>query len=232
MSSGNVITKIYAEMHQVRGKQERQLPDEQVTRRRQVPGEQEWLSDYALADEKPGKEAVDYPIRPTKARRMRQLQNALVSPKPISQTDCYKPFYMQILQFGLNYAYHMQTQPSGDNDHFKYTKTKKPKHIIVVGAGMSGLSAAYELAQVGHKVTIIEKQSRVGGRVKTLSEPHFSKGLWSDCELNSIDFNSQLHAFCLIILIYNKTIGHPKIYIFGYILLRQEIAEHVCENKS
>lgn len=159
------------------------------TDKRQVPGEQEWLGDLALADEQPGEETVDYPIKPTKALRMQKLQKALAAPKPISQTDCYKPFYMEITQFGLNYAYHMQRWPRANNDEFKYTKTKKPTHVIVVGAGMSGLSAAYELAQVGHKVTIIEKQSRVGGRVKTLSEPYFSKGLWADCELNAIKLN-------------------------------------------
>ena len=150
-----------------------------------MPGEQMWLSNYASGskDKSQGTESVDYHVRPTKALRMLQLQKALNSPKPIMQTDCYKPFYMQITQFGLNYAYHMQTPPPGNKDKFKYTKTKKPRHVIVVGAGMAGLSAAYELAQVGHEVTIIEKQSRVGGRVKTLSEPHFSKGLWSDCEL-------------------------------------------------
>ena len=95
----------------------------------QVPGEQEWLNKHALTNENPGSEAVDYPM---KARRM---QTTVGSPKPIMQTDCYKSFYMHILQFGLNYAYHMQTQLQAHNDHFKYTKTKKPKHVTVVGAG-------------------------------------------------------------------------------------------------
>ena len=143
----------------------------------QVPGEQMWC---VPPDE--GEEAVDYSSRPKKAKRMLQLLKFEPEYPPITQTECYKSFYMNITEFGLNYAYHVETQPLRNNDQYKFTGTKKPKQVIVVGAGMAGLSAAYELAQVGHRVTIIEKQSRVGGRVKTLSEPHFFKGLWSDCK--------------------------------------------------
>ncbi|MDZ4877579.1 MAG: hypothetical protein CLLPBCKN_007014 [Chroococcidiopsis cubana SAG 39.79] len=40
--------------------------------------------------------------------------------------------------------------------------------VIVVGAGISGLVAAYELTAVGHDVTILEARKRIGGRVLTL----------------------------------------------------------------
>lgn len=156
--------------------------DHDLTDELQVPGEQMW---FLPPDE--SEESVDYSNKPAKAMRMQQLkilqlQEPEPSYPPITQAGCYKSFYMNITEFGLNYAYHMETQPFWDNEKFKFTGTKKPKEVIVVGAGMAGLSAAYELAQVGHHVTIIEKQSRVGGRVKTLSEPHFFKGLWSDCK--------------------------------------------------
>lgn len=150
-----------------------------MAEKHQIPGEQLWFR----APQKSSDEAVDYSGGPTTALRMLKLEEDHAKDyPPIMQTDCYKTFYLEILNYGLNYAYHMQKNPKEPNDKFKYTKTNKPKHVIVVGAGMAGLSAAYELAQVGHTVTIIEKQSRVGGRVKTLSEPHFYKGLWSDCE--------------------------------------------------
>ncbi|NQX77625.1 FAD-dependent oxidoreductase, partial [Gilvibacter sp.] len=42
--------------------------------------------------------------------------------------------------------------------------------VYIIGAGVSGLIAAYELEQAGHSPVIIEKSESVGGRVKTLDE--------------------------------------------------------------
>ena len=54
------------------------------------------------------------------------------------------------------------------------------KKIIVIGAGMSGLVAAYELVRAGHDVTILEARDRIGGRVLTIRSPfsnnHFAEG--------------------------------------------------------
>ena len=38
-------------------------------------------------------------------------------------------------------------------------------HVVIMGAGLAGLSAAYKLKQKGFKVTVLESQKRVGGRV-------------------------------------------------------------------
>jgi len=51
------------------------------------------------------------------------------------------------------------------------------RRVLVVGAGLAGLAAAYELTQAGHEVTVLEARGRAGGRVRTLREP-FADGLY------------------------------------------------------
>ena len=41
------------------------------------------------------------------------------------------------------------------------------KHIIIIGAGISGLTAAYFLKKSGWNVTILEADADVGGTMKT-----------------------------------------------------------------
>ena len=50
----------------------------------------------------------------------------------------------------------------------RINKSRATREIVVIGAGLAGLSAAYELSSVGYKVTVLEGQKRVGGRVETL----------------------------------------------------------------
>src|SRR5829696_7048429 len=54
-----------------------------------------------------------------------------------------------------------------------------PKRVIIVGAGLAGLAAAYELTQAGHEVTVLEARMRPGGRVHTLRDP-FAEGLYAE----------------------------------------------------
>ncbi|XP_006898781.1 PREDICTED: L-amino-acid oxidase [Elephantulus edwardii] len=46
-------------------------------------------------------------------------------------------------------------------------KTVKPQRVIVVGAGAAGLTAAKVLSDAGHKITILEADKRIGGRILT-----------------------------------------------------------------
>ena len=40
--------------------------------------------------------------------------------------------------------------------------------IVIVGAGIAGLSAAYTLQEAGQEVVILERQDHVGGRMSTV----------------------------------------------------------------
>ncbi|XP_052101852.1 flavin-dependent L-tryptophan oxidase RebO-like [Mytilus californianus] len=53
------------------------------------------------------------------------------------------------------------------------------KSVLIVGAGLSGLSAAFELEKVGYNTQILELQPRVGGRTQTLRD-EFSAGLHAE----------------------------------------------------
>src|SRR5262252_7524274 len=44
------------------------------------------------------------------------------------------------------------------------------RKIVVVGAGLAGLCAAYELQELGYDVTVYEVRDRVGGRVHSLHD--------------------------------------------------------------
>ena len=58
-------------------------------------------------------------------------------------------------------------------------RVSPPKQkVIVAGGGLAGLVAAYELDKLGFDVKVLEAQTRVGGRVRTIRE--FSEGLWAD----------------------------------------------------
>ncbi len=53
------------------------------------------------------------------------------------------------------------------------------KKVIIIGAGLAGLGAAYQLHKQGHEVTILEARLRAGGRVMTVRHP-FADGLYAE----------------------------------------------------
>jgi monoamine oxidase len=54
-------------------------------------------------------------------------------------------------------------------------RSNQEKTAVVIGAGLAGLSAAYDLNRAGWQVTVLEARDRVGGRVHSIR--NFSNGL-------------------------------------------------------
>jgi monoamine oxidase len=66
------------------------------------------------------------------------------------------------------------------------TRSLRGQSVIVVGAGLAGLTAAVELQRQGASVTVIEAQGRVGGRVLTVREG-FVEGHHAEAGADFID---------------------------------------------
>ncbi|HYI43040.1 MAG TPA: FAD-dependent oxidoreductase [Sphingomicrobium sp.] len=71
--------------------------------------------------------------------------------------------YMAMETMGL-----AQPTPPGAEDFMLPPGTGNGKSVVILGAGIAGLVSAYELHRAGYAVTVLEAQSRVGGRVWTL----------------------------------------------------------------
>jgi monoamine oxidase len=65
------------------------------------------------------------------------------------------------------------------------------RKVLILGAGMAGLVAAYELSKLGHDVTVLEARTRPGGRVHTLREP-FSDRLYAEAGAARIPANHDI----------------------------------------
>jgi monoamine oxidase len=64
-----------------------------------------------------------------------------------------------------------------------------PRKVVILGGGLAGLSAGYELTRAGHDVKVLEAQERPGGRVLTLRA--FDEGLYGDAGAARIPDNHE-----------------------------------------
>ena len=55
----------------------------------------------------------------------------------------------------------------------KMDQNTERKHVAIIGAGITGLSAAYHLQQAGHSVVVFENSSRIGGAIQTSIKDDF-----------------------------------------------------------
>lgn len=61
---------------------------------------------------------------------------------------------------------------SGREAEFQLEKTTDARHIAVIGGGPAGMEAARQLAERGHRVTLLESQRRLGGSLVLASTVH------------------------------------------------------------
>ena len=97
--------------------------------------------------------------------------------------------------------------------------TPNPRRVIIIGAGMAGLSAGYELQRAGHDVKILEATKRIGGRILTIREP-FSEGLYGEAGAMRLPISHKLtqtyiEKFGLKIMPFTKASANAFYYING-----------------
>jgi monoamine oxidase len=92
--------------------------------------------------------------------------------------------------------------------------------IIVIGAGLSGLTAAFELEKNGHDVIILEANTRVGGRMFTLYN-HFEQGQFAEAGGELIDaahVHKNLHAYVQKFGLQLEEVGYDHVDEGAYFL--------------
>lgn len=95
-------------------------------------------------------------------------------------------------------------------------ENNKRKTVLVLGAGIAGLVAAYELKKAGHTPIILEAQNRLGGRILTLRAP-FAEGLHAEAGAMRIPQTHDLTLhYCrhFGLELYPFTMGNPNAYLF------------------
>ncbi|MBA4030450.1 MAG: amino acid oxidase, partial [Planctomyces sp.] len=92
---------------------------------------------------------------------------------------------------------------------------RKPKRLLVLGAGMSGLTAALALHRRGHDVQVLEYQNRIGGRLISipLKDGQFTEGGGGHFRTNMPLVCGYINHFKLPLISMND--GCPRFHVGG-----------------
>lgn len=108
-------------------------------------------------------------------------------------------------------------------------RTSTPRDVVIIGAGMAGLVAAFELKRQGHRPIVLEAQNRVGGRIYTLRS--FAPGLYAEAGAMRIPRAHDLTiAYCELFGLEMRPfmMGNPRglVHVGGVRMTAAEAAEH------
>ncbi len=100
------------------------------------------------------------------------------------------------------------------------TKTDKLYDVIIVGAGLSGLSAAFQLKKKGYSILLLEENSHAGGKIQTLEEKNTISELGPDTFLRK---SPQLMRLIQALQIDHKMIASQELARKRYIYIKQKL---------
>jgi monoamine oxidase len=70
----------------------------------------------------------------------------------------------------------------------------KNKHVVILGAGLAGMTAGWELKKLGYKVSILEARERTGGRVWTVRAGTKEQEMAGESQLCRFDKGQYMNA--------------------------------------
>lgn len=113
--------------------------------------------------------------------------------RPLSRRDCLR----SLLTLGIGAAALGSAPTPAQAANGLSNGSSQGGHGVVIGAGLAGLVAAYELERQGWRVTVLEARDRVGGRVVTQRQP-FLQGQRAEAGgeyIDSLRVHPQMHHY-------------------------------------
>ncbi|MDB5038056.1 MAG: hypothetical protein JWQ35_1584 [Bacteriovoracaceae bacterium] len=103
-------------------------------------------------------------------------------------------FFFSLLLIMLTFSGCVKAQPA-----LNRSIAQKEIDVCIIGGGIAGLTAAYDLTKRGKSVIVLEKSDRLGGRIKT---KHWANGQYSEIGAediidNEADLNGLIKEFSL-----------------------------------
>lgn len=133
----------------------------------------------------------------------------------------------------------------GREREYAFHKTTDPKNVVIVGGGVAGMEAARYGAELGHKITLIEKSNELGGHFIEATRPSFKEDHknvleWLKTQVKKANINlilnttatpdliKELHPDTVILATGSKYVTAPIVGIETAILPDQALTRSVA----